>query len=61
MMMERMGTKPEDYDYVIFHQPNGKFPTRAAKMLFMQGVQFGSIIPIMFKANIVVYTIIEKY
>jgi len=30
-MMERMGTKPEDYDYAIFHQPNGKFPTRAAK------------------------------
>ena len=32
-MMEKMGTKPEDYDYAIFHQPNGKFPTRAAKML----------------------------
>lgn len=33
MMMEAMGTKPEDYDYAVFHQPNGKFPTRAAKML----------------------------
>jgi len=32
-MMERMGTKSSDYDYVVFHQPNGKFPTRAAKML----------------------------
>ncbi|MEM4778251.1 MAG: hydroxymethylglutaryl-CoA synthase [Thermoplasmatales archaeon] len=32
-MMERMSTKPEDYDYAVFHQPNGKFPTRAAKML----------------------------
>lgn len=32
-MMDKMGTKPEDYDYAIFHQPNGKFPTRAAKML----------------------------
>ncbi|MEM0135175.1 MAG: hydroxymethylglutaryl-CoA synthase [Thermoplasmatales archaeon] len=32
-MMERESTKPEDYDYAVFHQPNGKFPTRAAKIL----------------------------
>jgi hydroxymethylglutaryl-CoA synthase len=32
-MMERMGTKNSDYDYAVFHQPNGKFPTRAAKIL----------------------------
>lgn len=32
-LMERMGTKPSDYNYAVFHQPNGKFPTRAAKML----------------------------
>lgn len=32
-LMERIGTKPQDYDYAIFHQPNGKFPTRVAKML----------------------------
>ncbi|MCL4447427.1 MAG: hydroxymethylglutaryl-CoA synthase [Candidatus Thermoplasmatota archaeon] len=32
-MMERMSTKPQDYDYAVLHQPNGKFPTRAAKML----------------------------
>jgi len=32
-MMEMQGTKPEDYDYAVFHQPNGKFPMRAAKML----------------------------
>ena len=33
MMMEAMGTKPEDYNYAIFHQPNGKFPTRVAAQL----------------------------
>ena len=33
MMLEAMGTKPEDYKYAIFHQPNGKFPTRVAGML----------------------------
>ena len=33
MMMERMKTKPEDYTYAVFHQPNGKFPSRAAKTL----------------------------
>lgn len=32
-MMSEMGTKPEDYDYAIFHQPNGKFPTRVAAQL----------------------------
>ena len=32
-MMERMGTEPSDYNYVILHQPNGKFPRRAAKKL----------------------------
>lgn len=32
-LMEEMGTKPEDYDYVIFHQPNGKFPYRVGKKL----------------------------
>ncbi len=32
-LMERMGTKPEDYDHAVFHQPNGKFPVRVARML----------------------------
>jgi hydroxymethylglutaryl-CoA synthase len=32
-LMEKLGTKPEDYTYAIFHQPNGKFPLRVAKML----------------------------
>ena len=33
MMMEEMGTTPEDYKFAIFHQPNGKFPTRVASQL----------------------------
>lgn len=32
-MMEAAGTTPEDYDHVVLHQPNGKFPLRAAKNL----------------------------
>lgn len=33
MMLDEMGTTPQDYKYAIFHQPNGKFPTRVAGML----------------------------
>jgi len=32
-LMDAVKTKPEDYNYAIFHQPNGKFPVRVAKML----------------------------
>lgn len=32
-LMELMGTTPEDYQYAVFHQPNVKFPSRAAKIL----------------------------
>jgi len=33
MLMEKVGSKPSDYNYAVFHQPNGKFPLRAAKIL----------------------------
>jgi hydroxymethylglutaryl-CoA synthase len=32
-LMEEMGTKPSDYAYAVFHQPNAKFPQRVAQML----------------------------
>ena len=32
-LMEMMGTTAADYDFAVFHQPNVKFPARAAKLL----------------------------
>lgn len=32
-LLEKIGTKPGDYTHAVFHQPNGKFPTRVAKQL----------------------------
>jgi len=33
LIMEKAGTTVKDYDHVVFHQPNGKFPLNAAKIL----------------------------
>ena len=32
-LMEALGTEPQDYDWVVFHQPNVKFPSRVGKQL----------------------------
>lgn len=32
-LLEKTDSKPEDYDYACFHQPNGKFYLRAGKKL----------------------------
>ncbi len=40
-LMERLKTKPEDYDYAVFHQPNGKFPLRVARTLGFTKEQIG--------------------
>jgi hydroxymethylglutaryl-CoA synthase len=33
MLLKEMNTTPKDYKYAVFHQPNGKFPTRVAGMI----------------------------
>ena len=38
--MEMAGTRPEDYKYIVTHQPNGKFPIRAAKSLGFNEEQY---------------------
>ncbi|WP_456481401.1 hydroxymethylglutaryl-CoA synthase [Methanopyrus sp.] len=32
-LMEELDLSPEDFDYAVFHQPNGKFPRKVARRL----------------------------
>jgi hydroxymethylglutaryl-CoA synthase len=41
-LMDKFGLKNTDFDYAVFHMPNGKFPLRAAKIL---GFEMDKITP----------------
>jgi hydroxymethylglutaryl-CoA synthase len=47
-LMAKAGTKPKDYTHAVFHQPNGKFPTRVAKQLGFseEQVKTGLVVPL---------------
>jgi hydroxymethylglutaryl-CoA synthase len=40
-LMEALGYSPDDYDKVVFHQPNSKFPKRVATRLGFSEEQYG--------------------
>jgi hydroxymethylglutaryl-CoA synthase len=39
-LMDELGYTAKDFDYVVLHQPNKKFPERAAKMLGFEQAQW---------------------
>jgi hydroxymethylglutaryl-CoA synthase len=38
-ILEKSGMRPKDFAYAVFHQPNGKFPLRAGKLLGFENAQ----------------------
>ncbi len=48
MLFDETGMKPSDFDYAVFHQPNGKFPINVATQLgfSMKQIEKGLMTPI---------------
>jgi len=48
-LLKKSGTKPEDFAYAVFHQPNGKFPMRVGKMLGFkrEQIETGWLVPVL--------------
>lgn len=46
-LLKKSGSQPSDFAYAIFHQPNGKFPLRAGKMLGFtkEQIEQGRLVP----------------
>ncbi len=46
-IMQKTNTQPKDFNYVIFHQPNGKFPLKVGKMLgfSQEQIEPGLLVP----------------
>jgi hydroxymethylglutaryl-CoA synthase len=47
-LMRDLGTRPSDYTFAVFHQPNTKFPQRVAKTLGFkaQQIEAGMLVPV---------------
>jgi len=47
ILMEELSLKPSDFKYAVLHQPNGKFPIKAARMLGFnkEQVDSGLLVP----------------
>jgi hydroxymethylglutaryl-CoA synthase len=48
-ILEKAGMSPKDFQYVIFHQPNGKFPKRVGKRLGFtpEQIETGRVVPLL--------------
>ena len=46
-ILDKSGMKPADFQYAVFHQPNGKFPMRAGKTLGFsrEQIETGWLVP----------------
>ncbi len=50
-LLEQTGLEPSDFDFAVFHQPNGKFPLKAAKSLGFTSAQVKTGLMVPFFGN----------